>query len=367
MTKLWSEVMNFIVFLCANDLLFYSVLEVLSYEFNYGFILELVFVTQIVSGVFLTCFFIADSELAFDSIVFIVRNIYGGWLLRYIHVNGSSLVFMLLYCHLIKGLSFMSFRFGRELVWLSGFMIFLLASLIGFTGYSLVWGQMSYWALTVITNLVTAVPIVGFDILFFLWANVVICTFTLRRFFVIHFLVPFIGLGLVFVHLLIIHRAVSKNFIDVYVIPADKVLFGPFIVKDVLVYIVVVGFWCLLCCSVFVKTFIHYDNFMKALVFVTPALIEPEWYFLPYYCILRSFPHKLLGTLALVSSVVLIGLVIFIDDYFLVSMFSLKIKIGLFVILLCVLGYMSLWSLCYPFSVFSLFYALMFFYVLFSL
>lgn len=148
-----------------NDLVFYSVAENLTIEFNVGFMLGVAFITQIVTGLFLATAFLADSEHAYDSIQFLTRNITSCWVFRFVHVNGASVIFILLYLHLFKGLGNTSFRFGREFTWTSGFLIFLLTFLVGFTGYSLVWGQMSYWALTVITNLATSIPLVGFDLL----------------------------------------------------------------------------------------------------------------------------------------------------------------------------------------------------------
>ena len=280
--------------------------------------------------------------------------------MRFVHVNGASIVFLLFYLHLLKGIAYCSFRFGRELVWLSGFAVFLFSCLIAFTGYSLVWGQMSFWALTVITNLVTAIPVVGFDLLEFIWSSVVIGTFTLRRFYVIHFLMPFVCLGLVLVHLLVVHRNYTKTFLDLGGIAVDKVLFGVFIVKDLCLFLVIVGVVLVLSLSSQVKVLIHPDNFLRAMVFVTPSLIEPEWYFLTYYAVLRSFPHKLLGVICLVGSLLLIGLVVVFNESAFYQSFVMKVELYVVVSLLVSLGYLSMCPLVYPFSFFAIVYSIVF-------
>ena len=180
--------MDLLNYFLHNELTSYLVLESLTFEFNVGFLLGCSFLIQIITGFFLACMFVSESSLAFDSIQFLTRNISYCWYFRFLHINGASILFVLLYLHLFKNMANLTYKFPRDIVWIFGCMIFIISFLIGFTGYSLVWGQMSYWALTVITNLVTSVPIVGFEILDWIWGNTVLTSFSLRRFFCIHFL-----------------------------------------------------------------------------------------------------------------------------------------------------------------------------------
>lgn len=179
---------------------------------------------------------------------------------------------------------------------------------------------MSYWALTVITNLITVCPVFVFDLLEWVWSNNIINCYTLRRFFVIHFLFPFVCIDLLFIHLIFLHKNISKCFIDLGVLSSDKSMFNMFIIKDLSLYLIITFHICLFCLFINYLFLIHPDNFIHAMIFITPTFIEPEWYFLPYYSILRSIPHKLIGSFCLIVALILfmciLCFIIFIHDLF---------------------------------------------------
>jgi ubiquinol-cytochrome c reductase cytochrome b subunit len=237
-------------------------------------------------------------DLAFVSVEHIMRDVNGGWFLRYMHANGASMFFIVVYLHLFRGLYYGSYASPRELVWIVGVVILLLMILTAFIGYVLPWGQMSFWGATVITSLASAIPVVGMDITYWLWGGFSVDNATLNRFFSLHYLLPFIIAGASIVHIAALHQYGSNNPLGCLA-TVDKVSFYPyFFLKDLVGWV---------CFAVFFSFFIYFapnalghpDNYIPANPMSTPAHIVPEWYFLPVYAILRSIPNKLAGVAAI--------------------------------------------------------------------
>ena len=294
-----------------NHIISYPTPVNLSYIWSFGSLSGLALVIQIISGFLLSLHYVPDIETAFACVEqHIMRDVKNGWLIRYIHSNGASLFFVCLYIHIAKGLYFNSYKKPRHRIWISGIIIFILTMATAFLGYVLPWGQMSYWGATVITNLVTAIPLVGTDIAHWLWGGYSVGQPTLSRFYSFHYILPFIITGLVMLHLMFLHEVGSTN--PLGIASVDNVGFASyFIIKDILSSL----------CFLFVLFFLvffhpnllsHSDNYIEANPLVTPSHIVPEWYFLPFYAILRAIPNKLLGVVAMAASI----LILFILPYF---------------------------------------------------
>lgn len=292
------------IFKIINDLVISLPSPVaLSYMWNFGSLLGLCLVVQIITGIFLAMHYCSDASLAFKTVVHIMRDVNYGWAIRLIHANGASMFFLCVYMHIARGFYYGSYL--RTKLWASGLLLFVLMMATAFLGYVLPWGQMSFWGATVITNFFSAIPYVGDSIVFWLWGGFSVGNATLTRFFSFHYLFPFIIAALVIVHLIILHEQGSNN-------PngtgndSDKVSFHPyFIVKDLY------GFFLLgILFSFFVFFYPNYlgdaENFIASNPLVTPIHIVPEWYFLFAYAILRAIPNKLGGLLALVASLVIV-------------------------------------------------------------
>ena len=270
----------------------------LNYWWSFGSLAGICLVVQILTGIFLAMHYTPHVDLAFMSVEHIMRDVEGGWFLRYMHANGASMFFIVVYLHMFRGLYYGSYASPRELVWIVGVLLFLLMILTAFIGYVLPWGQMSFWGATVITSLASAIPIVGDEITHWLWGGFSVDNATLNRFFSLHYLLPFIIAGASVVHLAALHQYGSNNPLG-SLSTVDKVPFYPyFYVKDLLGWV---------CFAVFFAIFIffypnllgHPDNYIPANPMSTPAHIVPEWYFLPVYAILRSIPNKLGGVAAI--------------------------------------------------------------------
>ena len=269
----------------------------LTYWWGYGSTAGICLVIQILTGVFLAMHYTPHVDLAFVSVEHIMRDVQGGWLLRYMHANGASFFFIVVYVHMFRGLYYGSYASPRELVWCVGVVIYLLMVLTAFIGYVLPWGQMSFWGATVITSLASAIPVVGDSIVLWLWGGFSVDNATLNRFFSLHYLLPFIIAGLSIVHIAALHQYGSNNPLGTFA--GDKVPFTPYmLVKDILGWVVFSIFF-----SIFVYFYPnmmgHPDNYIPANPMSTPAHIVPEWYFLPTYAILRSIPNKLGGVAAI--------------------------------------------------------------------
>lgn len=285
----------------------------INYLWNFGFMSAIFLVIQIVSGLFLTFFFTPHVDLAFFSVEHIMRDVNYGWLIRYVHANGASFFFFLVYIHILKGIYYGSYYFPRTLVWFTGVIIYILMMGTAFLGYVLPWGQMSYWAATVITNFVTVIPVVGKDIVYWVWGGYSINNATLNRFFSLHYLLPFVIALLSAYHIYQLHKSGSSNELGIRSHYLNKISFYPyFLVKDFFgLFIILFVF------SIFVfffpEAFNHSDNYIKANPLVTPAHIVPEWYFSPLYGILRSILNKTYGIIIMFVSLLVLFALPFVD------------------------------------------------------
>ena len=288
----------------------------LSYFWNFGSLAGITLVIMIVTGILLAMQYTASSDLAFDSIERIMRDVNNGWLLRYIHMNGASMFFIVVYIHIFRGLYYGSFKSPREILWILGVLILLLMMATAFMGYVLPWGQMSFWGATVITNLFSAFPVIGDYIVTFLWGGFSVDNPTLSRFFVLHYLMPFLIVGVVVLHIVALHQFGSNNPLGVDVkSEGDTIPFHPYYtVKDYFglgVFLIV--FFGLV---FFAPNFLgHPDNYIPADPLVTPSHIVPEWYFLPFYAILRAVPDKLLGVLMMFAAVSVLFILPWLDTH----------------------------------------------------
>jgi len=284
----------------------------LSYAWSFGSLAGVCLVIQILTGIFLAMHYTPHVDLAFSSVEHIMRDVNGGWLLRYMHANGASMFFIVVYSHIFRGLYYGSYMAPRELLWCSGVVIFLLMMATAFMGYVLPWGQMSFWGATVITNLFSAIPLAGPSIVEWLWGGFSVDNATLNRFFSLHFLMPFLIAGLVLAHLALLHRDGSNNPLGIES-TVDKVSFYPYYyVKDLFGFMVFVVFFSVIL-FYYPNTLGHPDNYIPADPMSTPAHIVPEWYFLPFYAILRSIPDKLGGVAAMGGAIVILLFLPFIN------------------------------------------------------
>jgi ubiquinol-cytochrome c reductase cytochrome b subunit len=277
----------------------------LNYMWSFGSTAGLCLVIQIVTGIFLAMHYTPHIDYAFSSVEHIMRDVNNGWLIRYMHANGASMFFIVTYSHIFRGLYYGSYMNPRGPLWGSGVIIFLLMMGTGFMGYVLPWGQMSFWGATVITNLFSAIPVVGGAIVEWLWGGFSVDNATLNRFFSLHYLFPFLIAGLVIVHLSLLHTVGSNNPLGINK-NVDTVSFYPyFYVKDLLAFLVLVAFFSFFL-FYYPNVLGHADNYIPANPLVTPAHIVPEWYFLPFYAILRSIPDKLGGVIAMVAAILVL-------------------------------------------------------------
>ncbi len=286
----------------------------LNYWWNFGSIAGIALVIQILTGIVLAMHFTPDSRLAFDSVEQIMRNVNYGWLLRYLHANGASMFFLAVYIHMFRGLYYGSYKAPRELLWWIGLVIFLLMMAAAFMGYVLPWGQMSFWAATVITSLFSAVPVVGDTLVSWLWGGFTVDNPTLKRFFSLHYVIPFVIAGLVVLHIWALHVHKSNNPLGIDIKgPQDTIPFHPYYtVKDMFGFGV---FFILLALFVFYapNMLLATDNYIPANPMVTPPHIVPEWYFLPYYAILRAVPDKLGGVVAMFGAIAILFVLPWLD------------------------------------------------------
>jgi len=276
----------------------------ISYWWNFGSLLGLCLTIQIITGLFLAIHYTPRISLAFNSIIHITQDVFYGWLLRNIHANGASLFFICLYLHISRGIYYYSYNLNE--VWNIGILILLLVIATAFIGYVLPWGQISFWGATVITNLLSAIPYVGVEIVQWIWGGFAIDNATLNRFFTIHFVLPFIVVAFIIIHLIFLHQTGSNNPLGLNS-NLDKIPFHPFFtIKDligILITIIALTFIVLL----YPNLLGDVENFIPANPLVTPIHIQPEWYFLFAYAILRSIPNKLGGVIALAISIVILA------------------------------------------------------------
>nr|YP_009743990.1 cytochrome b [Adhemarius dariensis]QIE12752.1 cytochrome b [Adhemarius dariensis] len=275
----------------------------ISSWWNFGSLLALCLSIQILTGLFLTMYYTANIDMAFYSVNYICRNVNYGWLIRTLHANGASFFFICIYIHIGRGIYYESFNL--KITWFMGVIILGALMATAFMGYVLPWGQMSFWGATVITNLLSAIPYLGSMLVNWIWGGFAIDNATLTRFYTFHFLLPFIIMMLTMIHLLFLHQTGSNNPLGLNS-NLDKIPFHPFFTyKDLIGFIILIY---LLTMLTLINPYLlgDPDNFTPANPLVTPIHIQPEWYFLFAYAILRSIPNKLGGVIALVMSILIL-------------------------------------------------------------
>ena len=310
----WLERRLPIASLIYDSFVAYPTPRNLNYLWTFGGILTLMLGAQIITGIVLAMHYTPHVDHAFASVEAIMRDVNYGWLLRYLHSNGASMFFLAAYIHMFRGMYYGSYKDPREVLWILGVILLLLMIATGFMGYVLPWGQMSFWAATVITNLFSAIPFVGEAVVNWLWGGYSVGNPTLNRFYSLHYLLPFVLVGVVVLHIWALHVVGQNN--PTGVEPKsekDTVSFTPYAtVKD--------GFLMVVFCVVFawfvfyLPNFLgHADNYIPANPAVTPTHIVPEWYYLPFYAILRAIPNKLLGVIALIASIAILAFLPWLD------------------------------------------------------
>jgi ubiquinol-cytochrome c reductase cytochrome b/c1 subunit len=311
----WLEARLPIIGLMHSSFVSYPVPKNLNYFWTFGGILMIMLVSQIVTGIVLAMHYTPHVDHAFQSVEHIMRDVNYGWLIRYLHMNGASMFFIAVYLHIFRGLYYGSYKAPREVLWILGVVIFLLMMATAFMGYVLPWGQMSLWGAVVITNLFSAVPLFGETIVQWLWGGYAVDNPTLNRFFSLHYLLPFMIFGVVILHVWALHVVGQNNptGVEVKSVSKDTVPFTPYAtVKDA---------FALICFFIFFMYFVFYmpnflghaDNYIMADPLKTPAHIVPEWYFLPFYAILRSIPDKLFGVLMMGAAIVVLAFLPWLD------------------------------------------------------
>lgn len=342
----------------------------INYFWGFGSIAGLLLGCQIVTGILLAMHYAPTTELAFASLEHIMRDVNYGWFLRYLHANGASFFFIAVYCHLGRSFIYGLYTYARRFLWLSGLVLFFLMMATAFMGYVLPWGQMSFWGATVITNLFSVVPFAGEDIAYWLWGGFSVGNATLNRFFSLHFCLPFILVAMVIVHLAVLHSVGSTSVIGLAKYP-DKIFFYPyFYVKDYF-GVLLLGFCFLFIVSYAPDSLGHSDNYILANPLVTPTHIVPEWYFLPYYALLRAIPNKLAGVLVMGLAICVCLLLPFFSTP-LRSMYSqgrflYRWMAWSFVAIVILLGFLGGQPIEAPYSdfaqIFAFFYFLFFFFI----
>jgi ubiquinol-cytochrome c reductase cytochrome b/c1 subunit len=335
----------------------------LSSLWNFGVYSLICLLIQILTGITLAMHYVPHIDFAFASVEHIMRDVNYGWLIRYIHSNGASMFFIVVYLHTFRGIFYSSYAKPRQLLWHVGVTILFLMIATAFMGYVLPWGQMSFWGATVITNLFSAIPIIGQEIVIWLWGGYAIANATLTRFYALHFLFPIIIASLVGIHLYLLHLSGSSNPIGQTLLPS-KIFFAPYyIIKDlygVITFLIFFSFFVFF----FPNMLGHSDNYIPANPLVTPAHIVPEWYLLPFYTILRSIPDKLLGVIALALC---IAILYFLPPLSIPLVKSMKFKPIPRIIFFCflaislVLGWIGGCVVAYPFVQIGQIFAILYF------
>lgn len=356
-----------------NHLLTYPTPKSANYSWSFGSLSGLCLVIQIITGIFLSMHYVADISFAFASTEHIMRDVNYGWLARYMHANGASMFFFAIFFHIFRNLYYGSFLQPRVFLWISGIIIFFLLMAIAFMGYVLPWGQMSFWGATVITNLFSAIPIYGTTIVEWLWGGFSVDQATLNRFYSFHFFLPFILVALVLIHLALLHESGSSDPVaadsNKYNLHPALINFYPyFYVKDLFAFFLGLTFY-LIIVFYMPNALGHPDNYINADSMVTPAHIVPEWYFLPFYAILRSIPNKLGGVVAMAFSILSLAFLPLIvpesrSSYFR-PMYT-KI-IWLFASNFLILGWIGQQPVEEPFTSIGIFSTFLYFFILFVL
>jgi quinol-cytochrome oxidoreductase complex cytochrome b subunit len=352
-----------------NHLIDYPTPINLNYFYGFGSLAGIMLVIQILTGIFLAMHYTPHIDLAFNSVEHIMRDVNNGWLIRYTHANGASFFFIVVYIHIFRGLYYGSYITPRENLWCSGVVIFILMMATAFMGYVLPWGQMSFWGATVITNLFSAIPLIGKDIVDWLWGGFAVDNPTLNRFFSLHFTFPFVIAGAVLIHLILLHEVGSNNPLGL-TLKTENVSFYPyFYVKDLfgLMILLLIFFTFVF---YYPNTLGHPDNYIEANPMKTPLHIVPEWYFLPFYAILRSIPNKIGGVIAMFGSLIIMLTIPFTNSSEIRSTAFrplFKISYWLLVVAFFLLGWVGQMPVEYPYTeigVISMIYYFFFFIVI---
>ncbi len=346
LTKVWNEHM-------AK----YYAPKNFNFWYFFGSMALLVLINQIVTGIWLTMNYKPDAQLAFDSVETIMRDMEWGWLIRYMHSTGASMFFIVIYLHMFRGMMYGSFKKPRELVWLLGMSLYLALMAEAFMGYLLPWGQMSYWGANVIISLFSAIPVIGEDLATWVRGDFLVSDITLNRFFSFHVIaVPLIIVGLVFLHIVALHKVGSNNPDGIEIkekkdkngIPLDGVPFHPYYtVKDLFGAVVFIAIcsWIIFYSPEFGGYFLEHPNFIPADPLKTPEHIAPVWYFTPFYSILRAIPSKFGGMVAMFASILILFLLPWLDRCQVKSIryrgTIYKVALGSFVVSFIVLGYLG--------------------------
>ena len=285
-----------------------------NYFWSFGALLTICLVVMILSGIFLAMYYTPHVDMAFESTERIMRDVSYGWLIRYIHSNGASFFFIVVYVHMIRSMYYGSYKYPRELNWILGVSIYLIMMITSFLGYTLPWGQMSYWAATVITNLFSAIPIVGEGIKTWLLGDYTVGNATLNRFFALHYVLPFVIFGIVGLHIAAVHVHGSNNPTGIEVKNSnDTVKFYPYmLIKDTFAFCV---FGIIISAVIFFgpNLMAEVDNYIPADPLVTPAHIVPNWYLAPFYAILRAVPDKLGGVALMFGAIIVLFILPWLD------------------------------------------------------
>src|SRR5690349_7364697 len=311
----WFERRLPIVGLVHSSFVAYPTPRNLNYWWTFGGILTFMLAVQIITGIVLVMHYTPHVDMAFNSVEYMMRDVNYGWLLRYLHANGASMFFLAVYIHMARGMYYGSYKAPREVLWILGVIIYLLMMATGFMGYVLPWGQMSYWAATVITNLFSAIPLVGDTIVTWLWGGYAVGNPTLQRFFSLHYLLPFVIAGVVVLHVWALHVAGQNN--PAGVEPQSDKDIVPFTPHATVKDAFCLGLFCIVYAwfVFYIPNYLgHPDNSIVANPGVTPAHIVPEWYYLPFYAILRSIPNKLAGVIALFSAIIVLAFLPWLDS-----------------------------------------------------
>ncbi|MBN9083634.1 MAG: cytochrome b [Rhizobiales bacterium 62-17] len=337
----WFESRLPIAGLIHGSFIAYPTPRNLNYWWTFGGILSFMLVAQIVTGIVLTMHYTPHVDLAFASVESIMRDVNWGWFLRYAHSNGASMFFVAVYIHMFRGVYYGSYKAPREVLWILGVIIYLLMMATGFLGYTLPWGQMSFWGATVITNFFTAIPLVGDAITTWLWGGYSVGNPTLNRFFALHYLLPFMIAGVVVLHVWALHVVGQNNpdGIEIKNVNRDAVAFTPYAtIKDsfALVCFLILYAWFVFQVPNYLG---HADNYIEANPLSTPAHIVPEWYYLPFYAILRAIPSKLGGVIAMFGSIAILAFLPWLDTSRVRSgKYRPMFKIFFWAFILCCLG-----------------------------
>jgi ubiquinol-cytochrome c reductase cytochrome b/c1 subunit len=298
----------------ANEFMTFPTPKNLNYLWTFGGILTICLVIQLITGIVLAMHYTPHTSMAFDSVEHIMRDVNYGWLIRYVHATGASMFFIAVYIHMLRGLYYGSYKAPREVLWILGVIIYILMMAAGFMGYVLPWGQMSFWGAKVITNLFSAIPFIGDSVVTWLWGAFAVDNPTLNRFFSLHYLLPFMIVGVVILHIWALHIPGNNNPTGVSVKSGqDTVPFHPYMtMKDA---------FAAICFMIVFAFFVFYQpnylghpiNYVPANPLSTPAHIVPEWYYLPYYAILRSVPDKLMGVVAMFGAIIVLFFLPWLD------------------------------------------------------